>query len=64
MFKIFAWICLAIGLIFLILGVIGALIHSYVLVSPRGCTLLGQLFLLFAMNFLLFRIIQLREQQK
>jgi len=65
MYKALTWIALVVGGLFLLLGIVGALIpQGMILVSPRGCTILSQLFLLAALNFSLLRLIGLKEGSK
>ena len=56
-----AWFCVLIAFVMLVFGLIGAFIGGSFIISPRGCTLLSSVSLLFALNFSLFRSIKLRE---
>lgn|GEM_PF-1652835 len=65
MYKSLTWASIAAAAILLLMGLAGAFVpQGKVLISPRGCTLLAQLFLLFAVNFSLLRLIGLKEEGK
>jgi ribose/xylose/arabinose/galactoside ABC-type transport system permease subunit len=64
MYKVFSWIGVAVGLIFIILGLIGGLINGAILVSPRGCIFIATLCFVIAINFSLLRLIALKEEKK
>jgi len=58
------WIFIAVAVVVLILGAIFRIAGDNVVFSLRGCILLSGVFLLFAINFSLLRIIRLREEGK
>ena len=64
MWKTLTWISLIIAALLFLYGIISALVGRSFMLSPGGCNMVSQWFLLAAANLSLIRLLTLKEEGK